>query len=76
MNKSKITVAIINSAAALLCCIAVAVGSSTVANKVCDNKLAIADASVNEIITSPPYPMIEMWDGDISHAGENREVSA
>lgn len=22
----------------------------------------IADASVNEIITSPPYPMIEMWD--------------
>ena len=24
---------------------------------------AIADASVNEIITSPPYPMIEMWDG-------------
>jgi len=23
----------------------------------------IADASVNEIITSPPYPMIEMWDG-------------
>lgn len=23
---------------------------------------AIADASVNEIITSPPYPMIEMWD--------------
>lgn len=43
MNKSKITVAIINSAAALLCCIAVAVGSSTVANKVCDNKLAIAD---------------------------------
>ena len=24
---------------------------------------AIADASVNEIITSPPFPMIEMWDG-------------
>ncbi len=24
---------------------------------------AIADASINEIITSPPYPMIEMWDG-------------
>ena len=23
---------------------------------------AIADVSVNEIITSPPYPMIEMWD--------------
>ena len=23
---------------------------------------AIADASINEIITSPPYPMIEMWD--------------
>ena len=23
---------------------------------------AIADASVNEIVTSPPYPMIEMWD--------------
>ena len=43
MNNGKITAAIINSAAALLCCIAVAVGSSTVANKVCDNKLAIAD---------------------------------
>ena len=24
---------------------------------------AIAAASINEIITSPPYPMIEMWDG-------------
>lgn len=24
---------------------------------------ALADNSVNEIITSPPYPMIEMWDG-------------
>ena len=47
MNKSKITVAIINSAAALLCCIAVAVGSSTVANKVCDNKLAIAGGSAS-----------------------------
>lgn len=23
---------------------------------------AIADASVNEIVTSPPYPMIKMWD--------------
>ena len=27
---------------------------------------AIADASVNEIITSPPYPMIEMWDEILS----------
>ena len=27
---------------------------------------AIADASVNEIITSPPYPMIEMWDDILS----------
>ena len=26
------------------------------------NMSEVADASVNEIVTSPPYPMIEMWD--------------
>lgn len=26
----------------------------------------VADASVNEIVTSPPYPMIEMWDEILS----------
>ena len=47
MNNGKITAAIINSAAALLCSVAVAVGGSTVANKVCDNKLAIAGGSAS-----------------------------
>ena len=23
----------------------------------------IADASIDLVVTSPPYPMIEMWDG-------------
>ena len=45
MNKSKITTAIINSVAALLCCAIVAVGSTSVANKVCDNKLKVAEKS-------------------------------
>ena len=30
------------------------------------NMSAIADNSINEIVTSPPYPMIEMWDEILS----------
>lgn len=31
------------------------------------NMSAVADNSVNEIVTSPPYPMIEMWDEILSN---------
>lgn len=44
MNKSKITTAIINSVAALLCCAIVVAGSITITNKVCDNKVKVADS--------------------------------
>lgn len=48
MNKSKISVAIINSVAALVCCVAVAVAGTTITQKICDNKKEIATASASD----------------------------
>ena len=47
MNNGKIKSAIIGSVASLLCCAIVAAGGTTVANKLCDNKLAVAEKSAS-----------------------------
>ncbi len=47
MNKSKVAVTIINSVAALVCCVAVAITSVSVTDKICDNEKAIADIALN-----------------------------
>ncbi|MGN1169167.1 MAG: hypothetical protein ACI4RB_03505 [Acutalibacteraceae bacterium] len=47
MNKSKISVAIINCVTALVCCVAVAVAGSSITKKICDNQKEIATASAS-----------------------------
>lgn len=45
MNKGKIAVAVINSIAALVCCVAIALGGSSITGKICENKEAIGSMS-------------------------------
>ena len=52
MNKSKISVAIITSVAALVCCVAVAVAGTTITQKICDNKKEIATASASANVSA------------------------
>ena len=47
MNKSKISVAIINCVTAIVCCVAVAVAGSSITKKICDNQKEIATASAS-----------------------------
>lgn len=47
MNKSKISVAVINCVTALVCCVAVAVAGSTITQKICDNKKEMATVSAS-----------------------------
>lgn len=35
------------------------------------NMKCLEDKSVNLVVTSPPYPMIEMWDGILSNQNQN-----
>lgn len=48
MNKGKISIAIVNGVAAVICCIAVAIASSSITTRICENEKAIADITSNE----------------------------
>lgn len=45
MNKSKITVTIVNCITALVCCISVAVAGMSITNRICENRKNIAEVS-------------------------------
>lgn len=47
MNRSKITVTVINCITALVCCVSVAVAGMTVTNRICENQKNIAEVSAN-----------------------------
>lgn len=47
MNKSKITVTVINCITALVCCVSVAIAGMTITNRVCENQKSIAEVSAN-----------------------------
>ncbi len=47
MNRSKITVTVINCITALVCCVSVAVAGMTITNRICENQKNIAEVSAN-----------------------------
>ena len=47
MNRSKITVTVINCITALVCCVSVAVAGMTITNRICENQKSIAEVSAN-----------------------------
>ncbi|MBQ8782408.1 MAG: hypothetical protein IJZ57_01370 [Clostridia bacterium] len=47
MNKSKIAITVIKCVTALACCVAVAVTSTSIAGKICENQNAVADIMVS-----------------------------
>ncbi|MBQ7744585.1 MAG: hypothetical protein IJT85_03320 [Ruminococcus sp.] len=66
MNNGKIKSAIIGSIAALLCCAIVAAGGNTVANKLCDNKLEVAEKSASGSGSSNSESIDADFSGDIA----------
>ncbi|MGN1478503.1 MAG: hypothetical protein ACI4XH_01950 [Acutalibacteraceae bacterium] len=72
MNKSKISVAVINCVTALVCCVAVAVAGSTITQKICDNKKEIATASASAVASADN---VDDYYSDGDYADASADVS-
>lgn len=72
MNKSKITVTIVNCITALVCCVSVAVAGMTITNRICESKKNIAEISANGSSASQSeFSSDESYDASGAESSDN-----